>query len=178
MQSVNDLILAGAAAPIMLPPLEVIPDTLKPFWCFVHELGIPKYTHTSDSKYCRIEEIQAGREWYVRFEDMDEEAAKPPDWDYDEPILHVVRTNDELLVTLQKYGGWGYSDVYYGEKLIFKEAGGIIGRHVGKQEIVGTGVEPPPDGPPPPPVGFAKYLPYMLGAGLFVGMVAVAAKKK
>jgi len=178
MQSVNDLILARGAIALPPMPVELIPDIIKPFWCHVHELGIPTYRHTSESKYCKIEEIQAGREWRVCFEDMDEEAAKKPDWDYDEPKLHVIRTNDELLITLLRYGGWGYSDIYYGETLLWSEAGGFWDRHVGETEVVGTGIEPPPDGPAPDPVGLAKYLPYMVVGGVFVGMMAVAAKKK
>jgi len=178
MQSVNNLILNAGPLTLGEPiPVENIPEILQPFWCNVHELGIPTYTHRSDSKYCKVYEIVAGKEWRVKFEDMDEAAAKVPDWDYDEPTLHCILTNDQLLIILERYGGWGYSDIYYGDTMLWQEAGGFWGRHVGEQQVVGTGPGPPPNGGEEP-TAISKYLPLMVGGAMCIGLVAVAAKKK
>ena len=179
VKNVNELILGTpggqiGAEPVPVP-IDLIPEVLRPFWAFVHAAGIPTYRHTIESKYCKVEEIVPNSEWNIGFEDIDEASIRTPDWDFDEPLLHIVRSGDYLIVTMRLYGGWWYSDIYYGETLLFKEAGGFFGRHVGSTKSIGTGAVPPP---PPPPTPIPTILPWIVGAALFGGIVYTAAKKK
>lgn len=165
-------------------PIGEVPDVLRPFWIFVHHIGVPTWRHTAESRYCKIETIQAAREWRLGFEDMDVSERGEPDWDYDEPTLHVVKTDDKLLVTLQRYGGNRYSDIYYGGEILWKEAGGFLGRHVGSSKPITVGaVLPPPEPGPTPAVSpvieaVKKFLPWGVAIGAMGFSTYQVAKKK
>lgn len=165
-------------------PIEEIPDVLRPFWIFVHRIGVPTYRHIAESRYCKIETIQVGKEWRLGFEDMDVSERGEPDWDYDEPTLHVVRTDNQLLVTLQRYGGNRYADIYYGGERLWKEAGGFLGRHVGSSKPIAIGATLPSPEPSPTPAAsplieaVMKFLPWgVVAASLGYSTWRVAKKK-
>lgn len=165
-------------------PIQEVPDVLRPFWIFVHRIGVPTYRHTAESRYCKIETIQGGKEWWLGFEDMDVSERAEPDWDYDEPTLHVVRVDNQLLVTLQRYGGNRYADIYYGAERLWKEAGGFLGRHVGNSKAVTVGaVLPSPEPGPTPGVSpmveaVKKLLPWGVAAGALGYSAYRVVKKK
>ncbi len=167
-------------------PIENIDEAIRPFSTFVLRgaENTPTWRHRIQSEYCHIQTIVAGKEWRLGFEDRDEAFGPSPDWDYDEPLLHIVRTNDDLTVTIEKYGGWAFSAIYYGDTLLWDKVGGMLHYNVGQTATtpILPGAEPPPPPPPPPPPlsleWLKKYAPWLIGVALIGGTIAVVVKKK
>jgi len=100
------------------------------------------------SRYCKVQEIEPGKKYRLMFEDRNLEFVQKmggpnmfwpaPDFDYDEPVLLVERLNSTIRVTVEKYGGYLSSDVYYFDKKIFDGVGGLFGRYVGKSVEIGV----------------------------------------
>jgi len=178
--------LGEPAEPVASTPITQVPEPLRPLWTYV--LG-PNYMrtfrHTIDSKYAKIEIIEVGKEWRVGFEDRDEAEDSKPDWDYDEPVLHIVKMDGELSITMEKYGGTGLSDIYYGTTRLWKEAGGMLGRGLRTTKTIVVEKEAPllPEEPTPPEVspiveGLKKSFPWIVGLAAIGGTMAIAKRKK
>jgi len=105
--------------------------------------------HASESEWCRIEEIKPGREWTYGFEEM--KGQPSPDYDYDEPLLHVEKIDNRLQLTIKEYHGGFHVDVFAFNKLVWRDVGGPEHRHVGATAIVELPVVVPPPPPVPPP---------------------------
>ena len=111
--------------------------------------------HASESEWCKIETVQPGREWTYGFEEM--KGQPNPDYDYDEPLIHVEKRDGSLQITLCKYGGRFHVDVYAFNRLLWRDVGGPERRHVGESLIVellkpiAPPVVPPAPPRPPPP---------------------------
>lgn len=130
---------------------------------------VPK--HTVDSKYCKITEIIFDVEYELGFEDMNQEfydrlvfklGWSPPNWDFDEPLLRVRKTNGSLSVKVEKYGGYFSSDVYYSDTKIFSSVGGWFGSKVGTSTTI-EAYSPTPPLPPEPPF-ITKRMTHTCGA--------------
>lgn len=112
-----------------------IPEILRPFF-IVTDTSLAE--HKADSKYCRITTLLAGKEWLLGFEEGDESYATKdpsfaPDWDFDEPVLRVIKTDNILNITTEKYGGYTHAcRVNYGTTVLFARVGGAAERHVGE----------------------------------------------
>jgi len=167
-------------------PIEEIPEVLRGFWTYVlrgaeHK---PTWKHTIDSQYCKIETIVPDKEWRLGFEDRDEAFGPSPDWDYDEPILHIVKTNGDLTVTIEKYGGWAFSDIYYGEERLWDVVGGMLHNKVGQSKTVTAIVAPPvtPEIPVTPTdtliTTLKKYAPWIIGVVAIGGTLYFVTRKK
>jgi len=176
-----------------------VPEWLRPFYTHPRFYSTKDYgyiKHPVDSKYCRVEVIVPDKEYRLGFEDRDQEAyeksiADPkltttgkPDWDYDEPLLRVVKTDNTLSVTVERYGGSGSSRVYYGDKMVFDWCGGWFNWHVGETKYVDIatgGVTTEPTKPEVEEVTLAKkfvnYLPYIIGLCAIAGTIAIVAQK-
>jgi len=171
-------------------PMAAIPEVLRPFWTYVLYGVIPKprWKHTIDSQYCKIETIVPDKEWRLYWEDTDEDISavwprEVPDWDYDEPILHVLRTNNELNITMEKYGGRLHSDIYYGDTRLWEAAGGMVHVGVGETKTVPVSVTPGPGIPSPPPTPtwldkLKKYAPWIIGVVAIGGTLYFVTRKK
>ena len=133
--------------------------------------------HRVESKYCKITEIVPGKEYKLGFEDMDQEfydrlkiklGWSPPDWDFDEPILHVTKINNSIYTTVEKYGGGYTSDIYFFDKVIFFQVGGVFGMNVGKSTKIGIPEEaiPAPPIPIPIPEVIKKWWPLLAIGGI------------
>lgn len=114
---------------------EEVPEILRPFFIVTDTSWAE---HKADSIYCRVTTIREGREWTLGFEEGDESFATQdpsfvPDWDFDEPLLHLIRTDNILNITTQKYGGYTHAcRVNYGTTVLFARVGGAAERHVGE----------------------------------------------
>jgi len=116
----------------------------------VRETG--QVIHATEDEWCRVREIQPGREWTYGFEELKGQPA--PDYDYDEPRLHVEKTDERLQLTVEEYGGTYHVDVYAFNRLVFSGVGGPERRGVGASAIVELPEVPPvlvPPAPPPAP---------------------------
>ena len=136
---------------------------------------VPK--HRVGSKYCKVEEIVPDREYRIGFEDRDEEFSQKmgdgfawpgPDYDFDEPILHVTKGNGTATVIIEDYGGSLTSDVYYFDEKIFNQVGGIFKMKVGTGTSVDIPVEAVTPTIPTPtiPEEAKKWWPIVLIGGL------------
>jgi hypothetical protein len=103
--------------------------------------------HATEEEWCRIREVRPG-EWVYGFEEMKDQPS--PDFDYDEPLLHVEKIDDRLQLTIKEYHGRFHVDVFAFNRLVWRDVGGPEHRHVGDSVIVEIPEVPPP--PPPPPV--------------------------
>ena len=114
---------------------EEVPEVLKPFFIVTDTSWAE---HKADSGYCRVTTLQKDKEWLLGFEEGDENYALSdpsfkPDWDFDEPVLHLIRTDNVLNVTTQKYGGYIHAcRVNYGTTVLFARVGGAAERHIGE----------------------------------------------
>jgi len=94
-----------------------------PIWIHIINNGV---YHYSGTKYCRITEIAPGV-WEYGFEDKDEVADPPVDWDYNEPRLQVEKIGDNIKVTFLGYDGGYSARVYYQRpyenEIIFERVG-------------------------------------------------------
>jgi len=109
--------------------------------------------HASESEWCRIEEIKPGREWNYGFEEM--KGQPSPDYDYDEPLLHVQKIDGRLQLTIKEYHGGFHVDVFAFNQLVWRDVGGPEHRHVGDSVIVELPeIVPPVPAPPPAPPPF------------------------
>jgi hypothetical protein len=113
----------------------------------VKETGATIYAH--ESEWCRIITVKHGREWFYGFEEMKDQPN--PDYDYNEPILHVEKLDGRLQLTLREYHGRFHVDLYAFDRLILRNVGGPERKHVGASLIVEL-PEVPPAPPPVPPV--------------------------
>ncbi|GAH04691.1 unnamed protein product, partial [marine sediment metagenome] len=99
--------------------------------------------------WCRVVESVPG-EWFYCFEDM--KGQPSPDYDFDEPVLHIERRDGQIQITVRNYGGKFHSDVFAFDRLIWRDVGGVEGNHVGDSKIVDLPEFPPvPEAPPAPP---------------------------
>lgn len=157
----------------------MIPDWLAGFYTIPRpyeklslERGWDVPKHTVDSKYCKVTEIVPDVEYELGFEDRDGEFVTikmggawgwpMPDWDFDEPLLRVIKTNGSLSVKVEKYGGSYTSDVYYSDTKIFSQVGGFFGMKVGTSTVVGAVTPVPP--PEPGPAFITKRMTHGCGA--------------
>lgn len=114
---------------------EEVPGILRPF--YIHT-DTSWADHEADSIYCRVTTIREGREWALGFEEGDESFAAQdpsfkPDWDFDEPVLRVIKTDNILNITTEKYGGYTHAcRVNYGTTVLFARVGGAAPRHIGE----------------------------------------------
>jgi len=106
--------------------------------------------HAAESEWCRVREIQADREWQYGFEEMKNQPN--PDFDYNEPLLHVEKKDNRLQLTIMEYHGRFHVDVFAFNRLIWRNVGGPECRHVGDSVIVELPEVPPAVPPAPPPV--------------------------
>lgn len=155
----------------------IMPDVLIPFWVYIRDSRWARWVHRIDSNYCRIETLEFGKHWKIGFEDQDEIYGEHrPDYDYDEPVLDVVRMDGSLLVTVEDYTGYLAADVYYGDTLLFdRVCGGIIPRHIGASKTVEISTVSPVT-PPPQTGGIGSWFAtHKLATGLIVigGVTAV-----
>jgi len=173
--------------------LEPIPDILKPLWIKVYPpfvaIGKPgpaSYIHTIDSKYGRFEEIVAGEQWKVGFEDLDDKYFTP-DYDYDEPeLICTLKDPTHLEIAITGYGTFALNassaDLYYGDKMLVSGiGGGAIPWHVGdKFTVEVTAVPVTPITPVTEATWFDKlksWLPYLVAFAAIGGTIAIVAKK-
>jgi len=114
---------------------EEVPEILRPFFIVTDTSWAE---HKADSIYCRVTTIREGREWALGFEEGDESFATQdpsfaPDWDFDEPVLRVIKTDNILNITTEKYGGYTHAcRVNYGATVLFARVGGAAPRHIGE----------------------------------------------
>jgi len=145
--------------------------------------------HTVDSKYCKVQVVVPGKEYLLGFEDRDEgmvEKGYPykPDWDYDEPVLRVRKTDGSIEVKVEKYGGWGISRILYNDQVLFDPVGGWFKTNVGKTKTIGVPGAVTPPSPPTVEVEettwdkVKKFLPWGIAFGaLFAGGISLLRKK-
>ena len=114
---------------------EEVPEILRPFFIVTDTSWAE---HKADSIYCRVTTIRGGREWALGFEEGDESFATQdpsfvPDWDFDEPLLRVIKTDNILNITTERYGGYTHAcRVNYGATVLFARVGGVAPRHIGE----------------------------------------------
>jgi len=115
----------------------------------VKETGV--LIHATEEEWCRVREVGRG-EWIYGFEES--KGLPEPDYDYDEPVLHVEKIDSYLQLTVEEYGGRYHVDIYVFGKLVFSDVGGPERRHVGESVVVELPRAPPikPAPPTPPPV--------------------------
>jgi hypothetical protein len=111
--------------------------------------------HATESEWCRVREIQPEREWIYGFEEM--KGQPTPDYDYNEPVLHVEKRDGRLQLTIKEYHGRFHVDLFAFNRLIWRNVGGPERRHVGASlmvELPEVAPAPPavPPVPPTPPV--------------------------
>jgi len=107
-----------------------------------------------ESDWCIISTVEPGKVWLYRFEDMKGQFF--PDYDYDDPTLHVEKLDGSLQISITSYSSRFHSDIYAYDRVLWLDAGGVERNHLGESLIV-TFPEvlppvPPPVAPPPPPV--------------------------
>jgi len=117
-------------------------------YVIVKETGVK--IHASEEEWCRIREIQPGREWTYGFEEM--KGQPQPDYDYDEPLIHVENRDGVLQLTISKYEGKFHVDIYAFNRLIWRDVGGPERKHVGESLFVKIPEVVPPPVPVAPPV--------------------------
>jgi|GEM_PF-5867185 len=114
---------------------EEVPEILRSFFIVTDTSWAE---HRSDSMYCRVTTIREGREWTLGFEEGDESYATQdpsfaPDWDFDEPLLRVIKTDNILNITTEKYGGYTHAcRINYGGTVLWARVGGDRDRHIGE----------------------------------------------
>jgi len=114
---------------------EEVPEILRSFFIVTDTSWAE---HRADSMYCRVTTIWEGREWTLGFEEGDESFATQdpsfkPDWDFDEPLLRVIRTDNILNITTERYGGYSHAcRVNYGGTVLWARVGGAAPRHIGE----------------------------------------------
>jgi hypothetical protein len=113
----------------------------------VKETGATIYA--SETEWCKITTVKPGREWLYCFEEMKDQPN--PDYDYNEPVLHVEKLDGRLQLTVREYHGRFHVDLYAFDRLVLRDVGGPERRHVGASLIVEL-PEAPPAPPPVPPV--------------------------
>jgi len=126
------------------PLIEEIPKWLQGFASqplFYYKDYRETPTHSIDSRYAKIEVIKPDIEYKVGFEDRDEDMVKKgypykPDYDYDEPVLHIVRDGNKMKVTIEKYGGLGISRIKYFDKVLWDPVGGLFKSNVGSTKTI------------------------------------------
>lgn len=116
-------------------------------YILVRETG--EIIHASERDWCRVRTVRLGREWLYCFEDMKGQPA--PDYDYDEPVLRVEVLNGRIQLKIEAYGGPLHSDIFVFKRPVWRNVGGLEGRHVGDTAIVDLPEAPPPPIPPIPP---------------------------
>jgi len=119
-------------------------------YIMVNETGA--IIHANETDWCIVRTQVPGREWLYCFEEM---KGQPfPDFDYDEPVIHVEKLNGRLQVSIWQYGGEFHSDVFVFGRMIWRGVGGFEGSHLGDSVIVELPTAPPPKVPPvmPPEV--------------------------
>jgi hypothetical protein len=115
----------------------------------VKETGATIYA--SETEWCKITTLKPGREWFYGFEEMKDQPN--PDYDYNEPILHIEKLDGRLQLTVSEYQGRFHVDLFAFNRLIWRDMGGLERRHVGDSVIVELPEVPPPPVPvPAPPV--------------------------
>ncbi len=120
-------------------------------YVMVKETG--EVIYATESEWCRIETIRPGREWVYGFEEM--KGQPSPDYDYDEPLLHVEKIDNRLQLTIKEYHGRFHVDIFAFKQLVWRDVGGPEHRHVGDSVIVEIPeVIPPVPAPPPVPPPF------------------------
>jgi hypothetical protein len=113
----------------------------------VKETGATIYA--SETEWCKITTVKPGREWLYCFEEMKDQPN--PDYDYNEPVLHVEKLDGRLQLTVREYHGRFHVDLYAFDRPVLRNVGGPERRHVGASFIVEL-PEAPPAPPPVPPV--------------------------
>ncbi len=149
----------------------ILPDVLRPFWVYIKDSRWARWPHRIDSDYCRVEVLEVGQHWKVGFEDQDEVYGEHrPDYDYDEPLLDVIRMDGSLLVTVEDYGGYLEADVYYGDTLLFERVwGGLIPHWVGHSKTVEISTTDPITPDPIEPAGiFNWFATHKLATGAII----------
>lgn len=160
-----------------------IPKWLKGFYtvnrryeeiCKKRDWEAPK--HRVGSKYCKVEEILPDKEYRVGFEDRDEEFVErmggpnwswpSPDYDFDEPVLHITKANSTATVIIENYGGSLVVDIYYLGRKIFEQVGGLFKMKVGKGTTVDIPAEAPAPVTPEIPEAIKKWWPLALVGGI------------
>lgn len=124
---------------------------------YVRRSGV--WISASEDKWCRKKEVEPGHIWRYGFEYSKPTGAKPripspvgrPDFDFDEPVLLITKTDDELKILLEDFGGIYKVDIYVFNKLLWAKAGGITRSHVGDTKTVPIPTVPYPPIVPPPP---------------------------
>ncbi len=155
----------------------IVPDVLRPFWVHIKDSRWASWPHRIDTDYCRIEVLEAGEHWKVGFEDQDEVYGEHrPDYDYDEPLLDVLRMDGFLLVTVSDYGGYLAADVYYGDTLLFdRVCGGLFPHWIGYSKTVEISTTDPFTPDPEPGGILGWFATHKFATGLLVigGITAV-----
>jgi hypothetical protein len=119
----------------------------------VKETGATIYA--SETEWCRITTVKPGREWLYCFEEMKDQPN--PDYDYNEPVLHVEKLDGRLQLTVREYQGRFHVDLYAFDRLILRNVGGSERKHVGASlivelpEVPAVIPKPPVPVPPTPP---------------------------
>jgi hypothetical protein len=110
------------------------------------------WIHASEDEWCKKEEVEPGRVWRYKFEYF-----KPPtphgirpDYDYDEPVLRITKTNNTLEIFIEDFGGIYTVDIYAFGSLLWADVGGPTRRHVGSTKTIAISVPPAPPPPAPP----------------------------
>jgi hypothetical protein len=78
-----------------------------------------------------------------------------PDYDYDDPTLHVEKLDGQIQISITSYSSTFHSDIYAYNNCLWHDAGGIENNHLGESLIVNLPEKPPPYPPVeevPPPV--------------------------
>ena len=96
-----------------------------------------------------------------------------PDWDFDEPILHVTKGNGTATVIIEDYGGSLTSDVYYFDEKIFNQVGGFFKMKVGTGTRVNIPVEAVTPAIPTIPEEVKKWWPIVA-----IGLIGYMATRK
>jgi len=111
-----------------------------------------------ESSWCIKTTVEPGRVWLYRFEDMKGQSF--PDYDYDDPTLHVEKLDGSLQISITGYSSSFHSDIYAYDRVLWLDAGGVERNHLGESLIVIL-PELPPTAPPPvaPPTPVAPPLP-------------------
>jgi len=117
-------------------------------YVIVKETGV--VIHAYESEWCRIETVTPGREWLYGFEEL--KGQPNPDYDFDEPLIRVEKTDNRLQLWLEEYNGVYHADVFAYNRLVFSNVGGPERSGVGASAIVELPKVPPvPPAPPAPP---------------------------
>ena len=101
--------------------------------------------------WCIISTVEPGRVWLYRFEDMKGQSF--PDYDYDDPTLHVEKLDGRLQISITGYSSRFHSDIYAYDRVLWLDAGGVERNHLGESLIVTLPeMLPPAPAPVVPPV--------------------------